>query len=189
MKMRMLVLLALPALLAACAENTAEKPAVPAEKAVSIPVREEAAVESSEPERPYAPRPSITPFPEVGLFNAKRDGKWVYQDEAGNIVLRTEFERAESFFEGRAAVVVEGEWGFIDETGRLVIPAEYEWAMYFSEGLAPVKKNGKWGYIDRSGTMVIEFRFDMANDFAGGYAEIETDGKRGYIDRFGNPAR
>lgn len=186
MKMGLLVLMALPALLAACAEKATEKPSAPA---VSVPVREEATVESSEPERPYAPRPSITPFAEVGLFNVKRDGKWVYLDEAGNIVLRTDFERAESFFEGRAAVVVGGEWGFIDETGRLVIPAEYEWAMYFSEGLAPVKKSGKWGYIDRAGTMVIEPRFDMANDFAGGYAEIEKDGKRGYIDRFGNPAR
>ncbi len=127
-----------------------------------------------------------TSFPEVGLFNFEKNGKWGYWNEEKRIIIPPTFERAESFFEGRAAVTVDGKWGFINSSGKLVIPARYDWAMYFSEGLAPVKVGKKWGYIDRTGELIITPRFGLANDFSGGRAEVSLNGKPGYIDTSGN---
>jgi hypothetical protein len=66
-----------------------------------------------------------------------------------------QFELAESFSEGLAAVCVDGEWGYIDCTGEMIIkPRKIDSAGPFSGGLARVIVDYKYGYIDRAGTYV-----------------------------------
>jgi len=132
-------------------------------------------------------KPAATALPEVGLFNFEENGKWGYWNWEKRIIIPPTYDRAEGFFEGMAAVMLDGKWGYIDWTGEMVIPPTFEWAMYFSEGMAPVKIGGKWGYINREGDVVIEPLYSLANDFTDGRAEVEMNGKRFYIDPAGNP--
>jgi hypothetical protein len=59
-------------------------------------------------------------------------------DTDGRVVIEPQFERAQGFSEGRAAVRIDGKWGYTDVAGKLVVPARYTQAEPFSEGLAAV---------------------------------------------------
>ena len=59
-----------------------------------------------------------------------------------SVMITPQYEDADSFNEGLAAVKKDGKWGYIDETGKTVIPFEYDYAFPFSEGLAVVAKYG-----------------------------------------------
>lgn len=43
----------------------------------------------------------------------KINGKWGYIDTRGNIIIPLQFEEADQFSEGMAAVKVAGKWGYI----------------------------------------------------------------------------
>ena len=51
-----------------------------------------------------------------------------------SVMITPQYEDADSFNEGLAAVKKDGKWGYIDETGKTVIPFEYDYAFPFSEG-------------------------------------------------------
>ena len=53
-------------------------------------------------------------------------------------IIAPQYEDAEFFNEGLAAVEKNGKWGYIDETGAVVIPFRFDTAGNFSEGLALV---------------------------------------------------
>ena len=125
-------------------------------------------------------------------------------DRTGKVVIPPQFDSAEYFSEGLAAVEV-GEkwgligksggekWGFIDRSGNMVIQPQYDsvgWHGHFSEGLALVYVHGKCGFIDKTGKMVIQPQFDEANgEFADGLAGVvigdREKGKIGFIDKTG----
>ena len=56
-------------------------------------------------------------------------------------VISPQYEDAEPFSEGLAAVKRDGKWGYIDTEGQTVIPFQYERAYDFSEGYAVVSPN------------------------------------------------
>ena len=67
----------------------------------------------------------------------------VTSSKTGIIVINPQFDLANSFSDGLAAVrigdVLTGEWGFVDKTGRIVINPQFDWAGSFSDGLAAVR--------------------------------------------------
>jgi hypothetical protein len=87
-----------------------------------------------------------------GLAAVRIDRKWGYMDTTGSVVIAPQFDQAEAFSEGRAAVMVIKEttlpsgkpgvprrkWGFIGKDGRIVIAPKYDAVVGFSEGLAAV---------------------------------------------------
>lgn len=77
-----------------------------------------------------------------------------------------QFEVAEPFSQGLAAVRVDGEYGYIDPTGRMVIAPRFEAAGSFQGGYAEVRLNGASGIIDRSGRLVIPARFERIIPFS-----------------------
>lgn len=114
------------------------------------------------------------------LFLVTRNGKMGYIDRTGTMIISAQFDAAEEFSEGLAAVAmkigersVRGEdqptvdlqWGFVNQTGKIVIPAQFARVGRFSEGLAWVEvgdKHGranygmdKHGYVDKAGNIVI----------------------------------
>ncbi|GEM_PF-2202606 len=103
------------------------------------------------------------------------------------MVIAQQFDEAQGFSDGLAAVSGDGGWGFIDKSGTMVIEPQFGGASSFSEGLAAVwgDGGGGWGFIDKSGTMVIEPRFSYASNFSNGLAEVELNGESGYIDETG----
>lgn len=128
-------------------------------------------------------------------FAAVQSGdKWGYINTAGVVVIPPQFEGADAFHEGLARVVYDREIsefsGFIDPSGNLVINKEdADFVGAFSEGLASLQIHGKFGFIDRAGKTVIPNQFDVAADFAGGMAKVgmQEGGayKWGFIDTTG----
>ena len=128
-----------------------------------------------------------------------RERKWGYKDKAGRVTIPFEYNGADDFSEGLAAVGdgETGKSGFIDKTGKVVIPFEYDYVRSFSEGLAAARlgdwKTGKWGFIDKTGRVVIPFEYDNDNKngrfsyiFSEGLASVYKTGQGwGYIDKTG----
>lgn len=72
----------------------------------------------------------------------EKDPSFMFIDKTGDIILRTDFFRAESFHEGLAVVwdAESSKNGYIDKSGSLIIPLNYDLANDFSEGLASVSQ-------------------------------------------------
>ena len=123
-----------------------------------------------------------------------------YIDATGEVVIPPQYEEAEDFSEGLAAVMVstwrEGyrttkdRYGYIDKTGRMALPAKYYSAGSFSEGLANVcEEDVGCGYIDHSGRMVFKLPDGLTapSEFHDGLATVlllVTD-NYGFIDHTG----
>ncbi|MEM7064730.1 MAG: WG repeat-containing protein [Cyanobacteria bacterium P01_B01_bin.77] len=114
-----------------------------------------------------------------------------YLDENGDVAISPQFDTAEPFSEGLAAVSSNGQYGFVDPMGNLVTPLQFEALQSFSEGFAAARDKNQWGFIDRTGTWVIEPQFSGVSPFSEGLARIEVPGasrwqrQYGYIDRTG----
>ena len=71
----------------------------------------------------------------------------------GTIVITPQFDSAQSFSDGVAAVRIgdarTGRWGYIDKAGHYVVNPQFDEADSFSEGLAAVRIGDKWGFISR----------------------------------------
>ncbi len=109
--------------------------------------------------------------------------KYGYADAKGAIAIKPQFDKAQNFSEGLAAVMIkEGyneKWGFIDLTGKMVIPATYGLKPgRFSEGLAAVRigdeSEYEMTYIDKTGKRVMDLKPWNLNEFHDGYAWVGT---------------
>jgi len=104
------------------------------------------------------------------------------------MVIPPQFDDANNFYEGLAAVKINNKWGYIDKTGNIIIPPQFDdvYGYGFSEGLAKVRINGKYGYIDQTGNVVIPPQFDHASyKFSEGLSVVVANHKYGYIDKTG----
>lgn len=107
--------------------------------------------------------------------------------QSGRIVIPLQYQRANLFSEGLAAVQMNKKWGYINTNGDLIIAPQFENARPFSEGLAAVKTGGKYGYIDRTGQTVIVPQFEYAASFENGLAAVKTGEKEwAFINRSGS---
>jgi len=105
-----------------------------------------------------------------------------------NFGIQSQFDDAQPFSEGLAAVKVGRRWGYINRAGTIVINPRFDRVSRFSEGLAAVWAGdifgGKWGYISKSGNYVIQPQFNDAHPFSEGLAAVNI-GKWGYINHLG----
>jgi hypothetical protein len=84
--------------------------------------------------------------------------KWGFIDKSGQLVIAPQYESAEAFSEGLAAINQCDRTFFIDRTGKKIVLGEFNYASSFRGGLSRVDVETKdgwvWGYIDRGGQMV-----------------------------------
>lgn len=125
------------------------------------------------------------------------DGKAVYINRQGNVVLQTHFDyfSADPFSEGLARFKENDKYGFIDETGKIVIKPTFDSVVWFSEELARVYINNKSGFINKTGEIVVQPLYDNCRDFANGFAFVGIENgsdelglpayKVGFIDKTG----
>ena len=107
-----------------------------------------------------------------------RAGKWGFADTLGKIVIAPQWDMANDFSEGLAAVGLNSRYGYVDETGTEKIPLQYDNALPFYEGLAEVELDGKIGSIDTAGTIIIPFQYKELKYLTGSWglsqAELNT---------------
>jgi hypothetical protein len=121
--------------------------------------------------------------------------KYVYIDRGGERAFGAEYNSAQKFSEGLAAVCLPNFlYGFINKTGELVIEAKFTQAGNFSEGLASVKvfdlsgaiRKEIWRCIDRNGELTNEADYQWVADYSEGVAAAERGNEIFFIDRSGN---
>jgi hypothetical protein len=91
-----------------------------------------------------------TPSGGRGLVRIK--GKYGYVDtSSGALAIAAQYDDAQSFSEGLAAVGRGEKWGYVDLQGRLAIPFRFDSVMAFEDGSAMVSSGGKVFRIDKAG--------------------------------------
>src|ERR1035441_6646417 len=131
----------------------------------------------------------VTMHKDTNLFNKG----FVATSKTGQIVINPQFDGADAFSEGLAAVRIgddkTGKWGYIDKAGKYVINPQFDSADVFIGDMAAVRigddKTGKWGYIDKAGKYVINPQFDSADRFAEDAEILDVNPLRA-IDEEGN---
>jgi hypothetical protein len=110
-------------------------------------------------------------------------GRWGFVSRDLTVAIPLEFDAAESFSEGVAAVKRGGKWFYIGPDGKRTIPGDFDEARYFSEGFAPVRLGPRYGFIDHLGHFLVEPRFDEIDDygFQGGLAAVRVGAVWGYF--------
>jgi hypothetical protein len=132
----------------------------------------------------------------VARINVESHSKFGFVNTMGEVVIPFEYDRADDFSEGLAAVGVrllceEGEFagydfGYINTSGEVVIPIGSGSELPFSDGLAAVLGDDNlWGYIDTSGEFVIPPQFSTARAFNGGFATVIRNDVSEIIDQNG----
>jgi serine/threonine protein kinase len=126
-----------------------------------------------------------------------KPGKAGFIDMSGKEVIPQKFDRADSFSEGLASVVIKEKCGYIDRSGKIVIAIKYSGCKTFTEGLAGVQIGNEWGFVDKNGNEVIPAKFDSVSKFSEGMALVNVGwemqaspvagftGKWGFIDKSG----
>ena len=71
-----------------------------------------------------------------------------------------QFDSANEFSEGLAAVQVGDSFGYVNQGGTLVIRPNFVQAYPFVDGLALVRTGTEYAYIDTSGKIVMSGVFD-----------------------------
>ena len=138
----------------------------------------------------------------LAAVKVEDDGKWGYINRKGEMVIPAEFDNAQAFSEGMAAVGKYDEdegkikCGYINKKGEMVVSAQYDAVYPFSDGLAlVVNYDEDWKatfyYIDKKGEKVIKPKVDAAAPFSDGLARVGIgekwdELKYGYIDKKGN---
>ena len=71
-------------------------------------------------------------YPENKIYSIKKDDRWGYTDENGNIVLECKYDFVTELNEfGFAAIATNGVWGVIDAQGNIVVEPSYELEIYY----------------------------------------------------------
>jgi hypothetical protein len=124
------------------------------------------------------------------------DDKAGFIDRTGKLVIHPQFELADDFSEGRAAVRVGESFGYINMDGDMIVPPVYYRAQPFREGLAAVSIDARafstvnhfyerYGFVDRSGNLAMGLRFLEVTSFSEGLAGVRTEDESYFIDKSG----
>lgn len=135
----------------------------------------------------------ISPFSE-GVAAIKKNGKWGYINEKGNVFVNPEYENASDFSNGVGVVTASDKTvvAIIDLNGTIVKPngnfkVDNRFAR-FSDGLLLVTNGSKWGYMNLSGNLSIECKYLSAQPFSENRAAVLFDEYWYYISADGSTA-
>ena len=99
-----------------------------------------------------------------GCILVHLENYFYFLNNKGKRITAIDFEDAQKFGNGLAAVKLNGKWGYIDTNGNQKIEFKYEMATSFSKfkEFAVVKHHDKFWFIDRNGNLVKEYIYDTA---------------------------
>ena len=138
------------------------------------------------------------------LFLVKKDGKYGWIDENGNVIINFEYQEVSYDDEDVIVTKKDGKWGCIDNKGNIVINFEYDELGEPSENLISAKRGDKIGFLDKQGNIIIDFKYDYEWDeeetnsenlfslampiFKEEVSLVHKDNRVFFIDEFGNNA-
>jgi hypothetical protein len=109
---------------------------------------------------------------EVALFPVTKDGKAGYIDTKGEIKIPLQYDAAEPFSEGLAAVKQGDRWGYINADGEMLIQPILSMPSSFHDGRAWFSENDKFGFIDTTGAVIIPAEYDFVESFSDQMAKV-----------------
>jgi hypothetical protein len=116
---------------------------------------------------------------------ASRTDLMGYIAQDGAFALEPQFDEAQPFREGRAAVRKGLYWSFLAPNLSPISDFAFRSVMPYSEGLAGVCVGTKWGFLDSLGAMVIDPQYEAVGAFSEGLAPAKLGGKWGYVNKAG----
>ena len=108
--------------------------------------------------------PDSEDFSEGFTTAVKWGSAYGYINKTCDEVIRFQYDYADAFHEGLAAVRSRGHWGFIDKNGNQVVDFLYNEVDNFSNGYSLVSINGKSFYIDKEGNPAFLYNIDDSPD-------------------------
>ena len=128
----------------------------------------------------------------------KKDGKWVYIDQKGYQAINWQFDDADIFQVGLAAVgigdIKSRKYGYIDPKGKVVLSPQYQQVGSFveidgieGEAYATFQSEQKFGYLEYNVTTreikeVVSAKYHQANRFStDGFARVAVGRRYGYL--------
>ena len=78
---------------------------------------------------------------------------------SSEVIIAPQYEDAQRFSDGFAAVKKNGKWGYIDEEGNVVVDFQYDWAGIFNEGVAVTAKLEELAYDYGDGDIYTELTY------------------------------
>ena len=123
----------------------------------------------------------------LARFQDYETGLWGYINESGEEVIPAQYEDAQDFSDGLAAVKVDGLYGFIDVTGEIVIDPQFEGvASEFAYGRCVMQADGMQGVIDQTGIIIVKPQYQLIEMYCESYFIVQSsEGEYGIIDRDG----
>ncbi len=132
-----------------------------------------------------------------GLLAVRKDGKWGYIDNNGNMVIEPQYDQAYNFTDGIAVVFYgtvtssgaadQGTFFFIDRDNQK-LDALGEWTnayVFNAAGYARVNGGDGWGMINREGDVIVEPVWDATGTFNNGFTYVAKDKLFGIVDESG----
>ena len=128
----------------------------------------------------------------------KKDSKWVYIDQKGYQAINWQFDDADTFQVGLAAVgigdIKSRKYGYIDPKGEVVLSPQYQQVGSFveidgieGEAYATFQSEQKFGYLEYNVTTreikeVVPAKYHQANRFStDGFARVAVGRRYGYL--------
>ena len=109
----------------------------------------------------------------LAVVHDKNNFCYGYIDMTGQEVIAPQWNGAEPFSDGKAAVMDDSyKKGYIDRTGKLVIACQWEEAGPFSEGRAAVGEGSEKALIDETGKVLTDYKYYKIEEFADRYSEF-----------------
>lgn len=116
-------------------------------------------------------------------FSVKKNDRWGFVDESGNLRISNRYDSAYLFCEGMAAIKLRGKWGFINKEESIAVQPYYDNVSAFKDGLSVVKLNNLSGIIRKNGEPVVAVSFKEIKKLpTGNYRVMNQNGKYGLID-------
>ena len=123
----------------------------------------------------------------LARFQDYETGLWGYINESGEEVIPAQYEDAQDFSEGLAAVKVDGLYGFINVSGEMVIEPQFEGVgSEFAYERCVIQSGGMQGVIDQTGVSIVKPQYKSIEMYCESYFIVQSsEGEYGIIDRDG----
>ena len=122
----------------------------------------------------------------AGLYMIKKDGKYGFINEKGNLRIANRYDSLLCFSDARIGYKLGNKWGFIDAQERLVIQPIYDQVFPFEDGVAVVRQKDKYGLIDPSGKLILSLKYVSIDQSRGNYLLKDVKGAIGIANASGD---